>query len=146
MENMPRYYSPYLDKEQPNFNRPEALDFDTMVRSCRAIAGFDLVILEGHFALHHEKMRNLMDIRIFVTIDVNEMLERRTQRNLAANYGGDRDNILHYNQECVLPMYHEHVLPTQRHAHLLIPNGRTDAGRRDAIIEALCEQILLAER
>jgi uridine kinase len=138
VDEMPKYYSHYLGQEQPNFNRPESLDFASMIDFCRQISGFDLVILEGHFALYRQEMRDLMDIKCFVTIALQEMLERRTRRNLAANYGGDRDNILNYNRECVVPMYHEYILPTKQYADVLIPNSNTDTRERDATVELLC--------
>jgi len=146
VDEMPKYYSHYLGQEQPNFNRPEALDFASMIDFCRNISGFDLVILEGHFALYRQEMRDLMDIKCYVTIDVQEMLERRTVRNLAANYGGDRDNILNYNKECVLPMYYEYILPTKQYADLLIPNSSGDTRERDAHVESLCLAILQSVR
>lgn len=142
VDDMPKYYSHYLGQAQPNFNRPESLDFVSMIDFCRNLSGFDLVILDGHFALYRPEMRDLMDIKCFVTIAVQDMLERRTIRNLAANYGGDRENILHYNQECVLPMYNEYILPSKQYADLLIPNSGTDTRERDAIVDSLCLAIL----
>ncbi len=144
VDELPRYYSHYLGREQPNFNRPDSLDFDRMIDFCQNISGFDLVILEGHFALYRQEMREMMDIKCFVTIDVQEMLERRTRRNLAAHYGGDEDNILHYNQECVLPMYNKYILGTSRYADLLIPNSSGDVEARDALVEGLCREIRVA--
>jgi uridine kinase len=91
-------------------------------------------------------MRDLMDIKCFITIAVQEMLERRTVRNLAANYGGDRDNILNYNKECVLPMYNEYILPTKQYADVLIPNSSTDTRERDTNVELLCLAILQSVR
>jgi uridine kinase len=145
VDDMPKYYSHYLNEEQPNFNRPDSIDFTRMINYCQSITGLDLVILEGHFALYREEIRNLMDIKTFVTIDIHEMLERRTRRNLEANYGGDRDNILNYNRECVLPMYYEHIIPTQKYADVLIPNSNADTCERDAIIELLCKTILITK-
>lgn len=144
VDTLPKYYSEHHGSEQPNFNRPDSLDFTAMTAFCRTISGFDVVILEGHFALYRQEIRELMDVKCFVTIDVQEMLHRRTVRNLAANYGGSEENILHYNRECVLPMYNEHILPTAKYADILIPNSREDLSRRDEIIESLCKEIVYA--
>jgi uridine kinase len=138
---MPRYFSPSLGKDQPNFNQPEAIDFQRMLAFCRTLAGFDLQILEGHFALYSSKMRALMDVKCFVTIDLDEMLERRTLRNLKNHYGGHEAHIRHYNMECVVPMYREHILPCQDYADILIPNSSTDRVARDQVIEVLCASI-----
>lgn len=138
---MPRYFSPYLGKDQPNFNQPEAIDFQRMLAFCRALEGFDLQILEGHFALYSRKMRELMDVKCFITIDLDEMLERRTLRNLKNRYGGSEAHIRHYNAECVVPMYREHILPCLEYADILIPNSSTDIVARDRVIEVLCASI-----
>lgn len=142
VDEIPKYYSHYLGKEQPNFNRPESLDFVGMIEFCRGLSGFDLVILEGHFALYRQGMRDLMDIKCFITIDIEEMLHRRTVRNVAENYGGGKENILNYNRECVLPMYDEYILPTKAFADVLIPNSSADTCERDGILESLCQRIL----
>ena len=146
INEMPKYYSHYLDKKEPNFNRPDSIDFDSMIDFCRNLTEFDFVILEGHFALYRQEIRDLMDIKCFIAIDVEEMLSRRTVRNLEANYGGDKENILNYNKECVLPMYNEHILPTKKYADLLIPNSTSDANEKEIIIELLCKKILITNR
>jgi len=138
---MPPYFSSYLGKDQPNFNHPEAIDFQRMLTFCHALEGFDLQILEGHFALYSRKMRELMDIKCFITINLEEMLARRTIRNLKDHYGGNEANIRYYNMECVAPMYREHILPCQDYADILIPNSSTDTVARDLVIEVLCASI-----
>ena len=84
VEKFPAYYSDYLGKEQPNFNHPEAMDFKGMIKYCRSISGFDLVFLEGHFALYRQEVRDLMDLKCFVSIETKQMLDRRIARNLEA--------------------------------------------------------------
>jgi uridine kinase len=83
-----------------------------------------------------------MDVKCFVDIDLNEMLERRMRRNLAEGYGGGEEVIRHYNQECVGPEYIKYLLPTREYADIVIPNQRVLAAERDAILTALCEAIL----
>ena len=141
VDEMPKYFSKYLGKEQPNFNRPDSINFPSMIEFCRNLDDFDLHILEGHFALYKSEMRELMDLKCFITIDIQEMLERRTIRNLKANYGGDEENIHHYNQECILPMYKKYILPCRDYADILIPNSSNQLGERDLIIETLCTSI-----
>lgn len=142
-DDLPRYWSAYHQAEQPHFNHPDSLKVDEMVSFCENISGFNVVLLDGHFALYYSAMRQLMDVKCFVDIDLQEMLERRTQRNLAAGYGGSAVNIWHYNQECVGPEYIRHLLPTRGYADIVIPNQRAMAAGRDAILRSLCEAILV---
>lgn len=145
-EQMPKYYSEYLKGHRPDFNQPDSLDAPAMFLFCRNLSGPDVIIFDGHFSLYYPEMRELMDIRCFVTVDVEAMLNRRTERNLANNYGGDRDNILNYNRECVLPSYQTHILPTRAHADLLIPNDESEISQRDHLLDSLCTKILANPR
>ena len=141
-EEMPRYWSDYHQAEQPHYNHPDSLRVDEMVAFCRQISGFDVVLLDGHFCLYYPSMRRLMDVRCFVDVDLDEMFERRTQRNLAGGYGGSAENIWHYNRECVGPEYIRYLLPTRANADIVIPNQSGREAERDAILQALCEVIL----
>jgi uridine kinase len=142
-DEMPRYWSDYHQAKQPHYNHPDSLKVAEMVAFCEKITGFDVVLLDGHFCLYYPAMRGLMDVKCFVDIDLDEMLERRTQRNLAAGYGGSAENIWHYNRECVGPEYIRYLLPTRAYADIVIPNQRAMAAERDAMLQALCEAILV---
>jgi uridine kinase len=145
IDQLPKYYSCYHQSYQPDFNTPDSLMAKRMVAYCRQAAMAGVVVFDGHLALHYPEMRELMDIKCFVAVDVAEMLERRTTRNLSAGYGGDRENILAYNRECVVPRHEQFILPTRRFADILIPNRRSDTPERDAIIGILCRKIRLQQ-
>jgi len=137
---LPRYRSSLHAEPRPDFNRPDSLMAGEMAAHCRAVTG-GVVLFDGHFALHYPAMRDLMDVKCYVDAPLEEMLRRRTERNLAAGYGGDRETILAYNRECVVPGYEAYILPTRGFADIVIPNGPEDAGARDALIRALCAAI-----
>jgi uridine kinase len=141
-DEMPRYWSDYHHCERPHYNHPDSLKVDEMVAFCEQISGFDVVLLDGHFCLYYPAMRRLMDVKCFVDVDLDEMLERRMLRNLADGYGGSAEVIWHYNQECVGPEYVRYLLPTRAYADIVIPNQASLAPERDAILRALCEAIL----
>lgn len=141
VEELPKYYSSYHQNYQPDFNTPESLLVERMVAGCQDGALTGIVIFDGHLALHYPEMRDLMDIKCFVNVDLPEMLERRTARNLAAGYGGDRENILAYNRECVAPRHEAFIQPTQAFADIVIPNNLADVPERDALITVLCKKI-----
>jgi uridine kinase len=138
---LPKYWSNYHQGERPNFNHPDSLKVDEMLAYCSALSGFDVIIFDGHFALYYPQMRAMMDIKCFVDIDLDEMLERRTRRNLDANYGGSAENIWHYNRECVAPSYCHYLLPTVAYADVIIPNNVTSAVEQDQIITAICQAV-----
>lgn len=143
-DELPRYYSAHDDAQYADYNRPDSLRVDEMIAACSQPAAADVVLLDGHLALCYEQLRACMDLTCFVDADVEQMLTRRTTRNLAAGYGGGAETIRLYNRECVLPGYEKHILPCRDQADLIIPNFDGASARRDAVIEALCQQVLEA--
>jgi uridine kinase len=142
LDELPTFYSEFMKRPYPDFNRPDSFKIDEMFAFCKQISGHDLVILEGILALYYPELRRLMDIKCYVTIPLDEMLIRRTSRNLAAGYGGSYEEIAHYNLECVVPQHGRYNAPTQRFADILIPNGSGDEAQRDAIVTQLCDKIM----
>ena len=141
---LPRYWSDFHKEERPNYNHPDSLNVADMLEFCSSLSGFNVILFDGHFALYYPQMRQLMDIKCFVDIDLSEMLERRTQRNLAANYGGSAENIWHYNRECVAPQYIHYLLPTRAYADIVIPNNPTSVGEQNEILQSLCQAVRTA--
>ncbi len=141
VDQLPKYYSSYHKNYQPDFNTPDSLMVEQMVAYCRDLVVTGIVIIDGHLALYYPAIRELMDIKCFIAVDLSEMLERRTMRNLSAGYGGDRENILAYNRECVIPRHEEFIQPTQAFADLVIRNNKSESLERDALISALCRKI-----
>ncbi len=139
---MPTYWSDYHDCARPHYNHPDSLKVDEMVAFCEHISGFEVVLLDGHFCLYYPAMRRLMDVKCFVDVDLDEMLERRTARNLAGGYGGSTEVIWHYNRECVGPEYIKYLFPTREFADIVIPNQRGRAAEQDDILRVMCEAIL----
>ena len=138
---LPRYFSNHHGEYRPDYNTPVSLDVPAMTAWCEEISGPGIVILDGHYALFYPQIRAVMDVRCFVTAGIEEMLERRTSRNIAAGYGGDLETILNYNRECVVPRYREYIEPTIEYADIVIPNGADDGRERDLSIGRLCSKI-----
>lgn len=141
-EEMPRYHSTYHQAERPDFNHPDSFERDELIAWCRTATGHDVLIIEGILALHFPELLSLMHLRFYVSLGMEEMLARRTDRNLAAGYGGSREEIGWYNVECVSPQHRRYNAPTAKHADLLIPNDSGRSEERDRIIAQVCETIL----
>ncbi|MCP4225553.1 MAG: hypothetical protein GY773_19630 [Actinomycetia bacterium] len=138
---MPTYYSAHHGEWRPNFNHPDSVERHEMIGCCGAAVASEVVIIDGILALYYEELRSLMHLRCYVTIELDEMLARRTQRNLAAGYGGSAEDIAWYNRECVVPQHHQFNAPTRRFADLLVPNDTHATQDRDRIIEEVCISI-----
>lgn len=138
-EELPTYYSLHHGEGRPDYNRPDSLNEVEMIRVCSVPAEADVVILDGHLSLFYDGLRALMDVKCFVEASIEEMLTRRTQRNLAADYGGGLDTILHYNRECVVPGYERYILPSKVHAGIIISNDTQQT--RGAGVQQVCQSI-----
>jgi uridine kinase len=143
-DELPRYHSAHDGEDHADYNRPDSLRMQMMVAECGKPSSADVVILDGHMVLCYPEMRQLLDLSCFVDAEIEEMLSRRTARNLAAKYGGSADTIQHYNRECVVPGYVRYILPSRQHADILIPNTDTSRVETEAVVRDVCERIRLA--
>ncbi|PCS06630.1 uridine/cytidine kinase [Lactococcus plantarum] len=82
----------------------------------------DVIIVEGILVLDDKRLRDMMDIKIFVDTDDDVRIIRRIKRDMAER---DRslDSIIKQYLTAVKPMYHEFIEPTKRYADLIIPEG-----------------------
>jgi uridine kinase len=139
---LPTYYSDYHGAPRPDFNRPDSFRVEEMVAHCEAVSGHDVVILEGILALYYPALRCLMDVRCYVDTPLQEMLIRRTRRNLAVGYGGPYEEIAHYNLECITPQHQRYNAPTARFATVIIPNGAGDEAEKNGAMQQAASMIL----
>lgn len=80
----------------------------------------DVIIIEGILALYDERIRNLMDIKLFVDTDSDLRFIRRMLRDIRER-GRSVESVVKQYTEQVRPMYNQFVEPTKRHAHIIIP-------------------------
>lgn len=103
----------------------------------------DVIIVEGILALYDERLRHLMDIKVYVNADSDIMLIRRLRRDVKSD-NTNLTNVFKHYIDTVKPMYKQFVLPTQRYADLIIPEN----WKNGIAINALASRIntLLKER
>jgi uridine kinase len=98
----------------------------------RRIEPSRLIIVEGLFALYWSELRELMGMRVFVTLDHDECLRRRIARDVRERGRTELEVTALYEVE-VRPMYDRHVAPTRTHAQLVL-DGRNHIDRLTASI------------
>lgn len=137
----------HLPKEaraQSNFDAPDALDHETLIRDLEALArgetvripryDFDnhirrpeteeraphpVLIIEGIFALYWEEIRRLLDLKVFIHLADATCLQRRKQRDIQER-GRTEPSVIAQYQTTVRPMYQQHAAPTRRHADITL--------------------------
>ena len=82
----------------------------------------DVIILEGILILDDERLRDLMDIKVYVNTDDDIRIIRRIKRDMAER-GRTLDSVINQYLATVKPMYHQFVEPTKRYADIIVPEG-----------------------
>lgn len=82
----------------------------------------DVIIVEGIMALYDKKLRDLMDLKIFVDAEPDERLLRVIERDIAER-GHPLEMLIDKYRYVLKPMHDEFIEPTKQHADIIIPNG-----------------------
>ena len=96
----------------------------------------DVIILEGILTLYDKRIRDLMDIKVFVDADDDIRLIRRLKRDTKER-GRTLDSIIQQYLETVRPMFHQFIEPTKRYADVIIPEG----GHNQVAIDLLTTKV-----
>ncbi|XP_015576188.1 uridine kinase-like protein 5 isoform X2 [Ricinus communis] len=96
----------------------------------------DVIIIEGILVLHDPRVRDLMNMKIFVDTDSDLRLARRIQRDTVER-GRNIQNVLDQYARFVKPSFEEFILPSKKHADIIIPWG----GDNDVAIDLIVQHI-----
>lgn len=95
-----------------------------------------VIIIEGIMTLLNKKLRDMMDLKIFVDTDSDERLIRNIQRDVLER-GRTVDMVISRYLEVLKPMHEQFIEPTKKYADLIIPQG----GENQKGINILCKYI-----
>ena len=96
----------------------------------------DVIIIEGMFGLHSEKLRELMDIKIFVDTPSDLRILRRLLRDINER-GRTVESVINQYLVSVRPMHEIYIKPTKQYADIIVPDG----GYNDIAIDILITKI-----
>lgn len=82
----------------------------------------EVIILEGILVLEDERLRDLMDIKIFVDTDADLRILRRIQRDIKER-GRTVDSVVEQYVNVVRPMHNQFCEPSKKFADIIIPEG-----------------------
>jgi uridine kinase len=130
-----------------NFDHPDAFDMDLLLehmrtllaggavqlpiydytRHCRTgqfrtVGPHLIIVLEGILILVEPRLRDLMDIKIYVDTADDVRLMRRLRRDVR-DRGRTMEMVLEQYQSTVRPMHQQFVEPSKRWADIIIPEG-----------------------
>lgn len=90
------------------------------------VAPHDVIIVEGIMALYDKRIRDLMDLKIFVDAEPDERLLRVIERDIAER-GHPLEMLITKYRNVLKPMHDEFIEPTKQFADIIIPNGGENA-------------------
>lgn len=120
-----------------DFTRHHRTAETVLVSSC------PIILVDGILIFTRRKLRELMDIKLFVDTDADVRFIRRLQRDMQER-GRSLDSVITQYLETVRPMHIKFVEPSKRFADVILPNGGMNEVATAMVVARL--QALLAER
>ncbi len=133
--------------EEINFDHPSSLETDLLIQhigklkegkgvelpiynfttykrmdSTRHVDSREIIIIDGILIFTDKRLRDLMDIKIFVDTDADERLLRRIRRDILER-GRSIESVMQQYMNTVKPMHMEFVEPNKVWADIIIPRG-----------------------
>ncbi len=82
----------------------------------------DIIIVEGIMILEDKRLRDLMDIKIFVDTDADVRIIRRITRDINER-GRTLESVIEQYLKTVKPAHEQFIEPTKKYADIIIPEG-----------------------
>ncbi len=98
----------------------------------------EVIIIEGILTFSNARLREKMDIKVFVDADSDDRLMRIVQRDIVER-GRSVKQVLDHYEKFVKPMHLTFIEPTKRYADIIVPQG----GQNHQAIEILASRIRL---
>lgn len=149
------------EKRKINFDHPNSIEFDLLVDDIRKLKSGKtvnqplysyvtcarlkesikvvpkkIVIVEGILILANKKLRDLLDIKLFVATDSDDRLMRIIRRDVQERGRNYNDALIHY-EKFVKPMHQEFIEPTKLYADVIIPQGGNNRVAVDMVVSRI---------
>ena len=86
----------------------------------------DVIILEGIHAFYDDRLRDMMDLKLYVRVDADICLLRRIQRDIN-DRGRAIDNISTQYLTTVKPMFDQYIRNYEQYADVIVAKGGKNA-------------------
>ncbi|KAK4282260.1 hypothetical protein QN277_013657 [Acacia crassicarpa] len=100
----------------------------------RQVNASDVIILEGILVFHEQRVRDLMNLKIFVDSDADVRLARRIRRDTVER-GRDVCSVLEQYAKFVKPSFDDFIHPSKKYADVIIPRGSDNQVAIDLIVQ-----------
>ncbi len=152
---------PWEERKKINYDHPLAFDNDLLIEHIESLSRGEAVdlpvysyitytrqkefihiepreilIVEGILVLDDVRVRDLLDIKIFVDTDADERFIRRLKRDIMER-GRSVESVIEQYMNVVRPMHMQFVEPTKRYADVIVPEG----GQNEVAIDLIATKI-----
>ncbi len=135
------------ERKSINFDHPDAFDWKLLIKQVNQLRSGEsieqptysyiisnrlketvhvepkpVIIIEGIMTLINKRLRDMMDLKIFVDTDSDERLIRNIRRDVVER-GRTVDMVLDRYLNVLKPMHDQFIEPTKKYADLIIPQG-----------------------
>ena len=149
------------ERVKTNYDHPMAFDNDLLVEHLKAlingesiekpsydftvhnraketttVEARDIILVEGILILEDERIRDLLDIKVYVDTDADIRILRRMVRDIDER-GRTVESVIEQYLSVVRPMHMQFTEPTKRYADIIVPEG----GRNKVAIDILVSKI-----
>ncbi len=149
------------EKLKINFDHPNSIEFDLLISDLKKLQMGEtinqpiysyvtcarakesipiepkrVVIVEGILILTNKKLRDLLDIKLFVATDSDDRLMRIIRRDVQERGRNYNDALIHY-EKFVKPMHQQFIEPTKLYADVIIPQGGENKVAIDMVSSSL---------
>ena len=150
------------DRQEVNYDHPDSVEFPLLIEHLmklragktiqRPIYSYltctrsaetipieprPVTILEGILILIPEKLRDLIDVKVFVDAEADDRLSRVISRDIQER-GRSVNKVLERYAKTVKPMHLQFIEPSKRYADIIVPQG----GNNLVAIDILTTMIL----
>ncbi|XP_058112869.1 uridine kinase-like protein 4 isoform X2 [Magnolia sinica] len=109
-------------------------NYKNYIGRTRRVNPSDVIILEGILIFHDPRVRDLMNMKIFVDTDADVRLARRIRRDTVEK-GREIGTVLDQYSKFVKPAFDDFILPTKKYADIIIPRGGDNHVAIDLIVQ-----------
>lgn len=100
----------------------------------------DIIIVEGILVLEDERLRDLMDIKIYVDTDADIRILRRLKRDIEQR-GRTVKSVIDQYLSVVRPMHMQFTEPSKKYADIIIPEGGHNRVAVDIMVNSVKELV-----
>ncbi|UUM12953.1 uridine kinase [Proteiniclasticum sp. QWL-01] len=151
----------FEDRVKTNYDHPMAFDTDLLIdhlqrllagqpiemptydftihnrtKEVKIVEPRDIIIVEGILVLDDKRLRDLLDIKIYVDTDADIRILRRLVRDIEER-GRSVSSVVDQYLSVVRPMHMQFTEPSKRYADLIIPEGGHNKVAIDVMVRSV---------